>query len=238
MKGQVGGYDDYHQNRSLTMTERTHPYSREEIVTLEPFTGLGRADIRVIATLREARSAFDELRQNRFIGFDTESRPTFWKGQKSDGPHVLQFSTPQRAYIFQSHLTECHTVIRDLLESGDIVKIGFGLTDDISRIQKKFGIIPRAVVDLSRSFKKNGYNNQVGVKSAIAVVFRKRLLKSRKLTTSNWSSRILSDKQILYAANDAYAAITVYHALDQLDKSTPAGNVCPTAATNFSVQNF
>ena len=202
------------------MTNRTHPYSREEILTLEPFVGLDMDNIRVISTLQEAQIAFDELIQNHSIGFDTESRPTFLKGQESDGPHVLQFSTPQKAYIFQSHITECHKVIADLLESGDILKIGFGLKDDISRIRRKFGINPRAVVDLSRSFKKNGYNNQVGAKSAIAVVFKKRLLKSRKLTTSNWSSKILSDKQILYAANDAHAAIIVFHALNLLNKST------------------
>jgi ribonuclease D len=211
------------------MTDRTHPYSKEEIVSLEPFVGLCRDDIRVITNLQQAQTAFDELRQNHSVGFDTESKPTFHKGQESDGPHVLQFSTPQRAYIFRSHIAECHTVLRDLLESDAIVKVGFGLNDDISRIQKKFGINPRAIVDLSLSFKKNGYHNQVGVKSAIAIVFKKRLLKSRKLTTSNWSSAILSDKQILYAANDAHAAIIVYHALNPLGKSTQAGTARPTA---------
>jgi len=212
------------------MTDRTHPYSKEEIVKLEPFVGLCRDAIRVISTLEEARSAFDELRQHHCIGFDTESKPIFHKGQESDGPHVLQFSTPQRAYIFRSHITECHKVIRDLLESDAIVKIGFGLKDDVSRIQKKFGINPRAIVDLSCSFKKNGYHNQVGVKSAIAIVFKKRLLKSKKLTTSNWSNTALSDKQILYAANDAHAAITVFHALKLLNKSMPAR--LPVLTTN------
>ena len=217
------------------MSDRTHPYSKEEIVTLEPFIGLGRDAVRVITNLQQAQTAFDELRQQHFVGFDTESKPTFHKGQESDGPHVLQFSTPQRAYIFRSHITESHTVIRDLLESEDIVKIGFGLKDDLSRIQKKFGIHPKGVVDLSHSFKKNGYHNQVGVKSAIAIVFKKRLLKSRKLTTSNWSSATLSDKQILYAANDAHAAITVFHALNQLDKSTPAR--LPVLTTNGPAEN-
>jgi ribonuclease D len=47
----------------------------------------------------------------------------------------------------------------------------------------------------------------------VAVVFKRRFLKSRKATTSNWSNRQLTESQIVYSANDAWAAIQVYHAL-------------------------
>jgi ribonuclease D len=45
------------------------------------------------------------------------------------------------------------------------------------------------------------------------MLFQRRLLKSKAMTTSNWAATQLSDRQLLYAANDAYAAIKVHHAL-------------------------
>ena len=48
---------------------------------------------------------------------------------------------------------------------------------------------------------------------AVAVVLNRRFIKSRKATTSNWANRQLSESQIVYAANDAWAAMQVYHAL-------------------------
>ena len=45
------------------------------------------------------------------------------------------------------------------------------------------------------------------------MVLNRRLIKSRKATTSNWANRQLSESQIVYAANDAWAAMQVYHAL-------------------------
>jgi len=58
-----------------------------------------------------------------------------------------------------------------------------------------------------------GYRNAVGAKSAVAMFFNRKLLKSKSVTTSNWATRDLSERQLLYAANDAYAAIRIFHAL-------------------------
>jgi ribonuclease D len=59
-----------------------------------------------------------------------------------------------------------------------------------------------------------GYRNSVGAKSAIAILFQQRMSKSKSITTSNWSAMQLSEKQLVYAANDAYVAIKVHHALN------------------------
>jgi hypothetical protein len=48
---------------------------------------------------------------------------------------------------------------------------------------------------------------------AVAVMFNKRFIKSRKATTSNWANLRLTDAQLVYAANDAYAALRVFEAL-------------------------
>ena len=152
------------------------------------------------------------------VGFDTESKPTFHKGQVSEGPHVLQFATTEKAFIFQSHCVESHPAIMELLRSTALMKIGFGLGGDLHQISNRFGIRPGSIVDLDRSFKQLGYRNAVGAKSAVAMLFNRRFLKSKSVTTSNWAMKELTERQLLYAANDAYAALKVFHALREAEK--------------------
>jgi ribonuclease D len=78
---------------------------------------------------------------------------------------------------------------------------------------RTLGVRPKNVLDLNEVFREKGYTKELGVRGAVAVMFNQRFLKSRKATTSNWANRELTQSQILYAANDAWAAIKVYHAL-------------------------
>jgi ribonuclease D len=195
------------------MTRPTPP-RREEINRLEPYAGLGLERIQVVGTAEEARQAFEELQRHQVLGFDTESKPTFRKHERSAGPHVLQFATPERAYLFQAHRAEGRGAIAALLEAEGIAKVGFGLRDDLRFIAGKFGIEPRGIVDLNDTFGELGYRNQVGARTAIAMLFGRRFQKSKSTTTSDWSAHALTEKQLLYAANDAYAALQVYLALD------------------------
>ena len=190
------------------------PPSKTAIAALAPFAGLELESIWVVTNPRQAGLALAELMRAGTVGFDTESKPTFHKGEQSEGPHVLQFSTLEKAFIFQSCFVETHPVIIELLGSANLLKIGFGLGGDLHQIANRFGLRPAAIVDLDRSFKKLGYRNAVGAKSAIAMLFDRKLLKSKSVTTSNWAARELTDRQLLYAANDAYAAIRVHHALE------------------------
>jgi ribonuclease D len=195
------------------MNEPIMPPSREEIAEMEPFAGLELEQIFVVTNERQAALALADLAAAGEVGFDTESKPTFRKGQVSEGPHVLQFSTTEKAYIFQAHVTESHPVIIELLNSASITKIGFGLGGDLSQISNRFGLRPQAIVDLDRSFRKIGYRNSIGAKTAVAMLFQRKLLKSKSITTSNWGEKQLSDRQLIYAANDAYAALMVHLAL-------------------------
>ena len=189
--------------------------TKEQIAAMEAWPGLSRENITLITSGCQAEAAFLELETAGEVGFDTESKPTFQKGEVSNGPHILQFSTTRHAFIFQSQRSESFDVVSRLLLSPSIQKIGFGLRGDVHQIWQRFGIRPEALFDLDQSFKKLGYRNAVGAKSAIAMLFQRRLQKSKRITTSNWASRTLTTDQILYAANDAYAAIVVHHALQQ-----------------------
>lgn len=186
---------------------------REQIALLEAFEGLGLQDIVVVTTLQEAERAAAELLAAGVAGFDTESKPTFAKNEVSGGPHVVQFSTREKAWLFQLHRTECNPVVAALLASTELKKVGFGLSSDLTLIRNRLNIEPRAVFDIDTEFRRQGYRKSVGVKTAVALVFNRRFVKSRKATTSNWANKQLTEAQVRYAANDAYASIRVFDAL-------------------------
>ncbi|HEY0823779.1 MAG TPA: 3'-5' exonuclease [Ramlibacter sp.] len=185
----------------------------EEIALLQPFERLGLENIVLVSAPAGAEEAAHALVQAPVWGFDTESRPTFEAGQASEGPHVVQLATLERAYVFQLHDVRCRAVAGELLARRGIVKAGFGLRDDKRRITDKLGVQPQDVLDLDTVFRQRGYRRQVGIKAAVAVLFGQRYLKSKRAATSNWAQRSLSESQLLYAANDAWAALRVYQAL-------------------------
>jgi ribonuclease D len=99
------------------------------------------------------------------------------------------------------------------LACSGVVKAGFGLGDDRKRIVHKLGIDPQGILELNTIFRERGYRKDMGVKGAVAVLFNERFIKSKKAATSNWANARLSEAQLVYAANDAYAAIRVWQAL-------------------------
>ena len=191
-----------------------HPTPDKEAIALLPaFERLGLDRISLVSTGEQAMAAREQLLAAKAWGFDTESKPTFKVGEQSDGPHVLQLSTAERAWVFQLHEPECRAIAADLLAQGGIVKAGFGLGDDRKRIVHKLGIEPQGILELNTIFRERGYRKDMGVKGAVAVLFGQRFIKSKKAATSNWANARLSEAQLVYAANDAYAAIRVWQAL-------------------------
>ena len=191
-----------------------HPTPDKEAIALLPeFERLGLDRISLVSTGAQAMAAREQLLAAKAWGFDTESKPTFKVGEQSDGPHVLQLCTAERAWVFQLHEPECRAIAADLLAQGGIVKAGFGLGDDRKRIVHKLGIEPQGILELNTIFRERGYRKDMGVKGAVAVLFGQRFIKSKKAATSNWANARLSEAQLVYAANDAYAAIRVWQAL-------------------------
>lgn len=187
--------------------------SKEQIALLEPFEQLGLDRIELVTSAAHAREAAAELARAGVLGFDTESKPTFFKDQVSEGPHIVQLATRERAWIFQLHDMDCRAIAADLLTLPGVVKAGFGLGDDHKRIVSKLGIEPAGVLELNAVFRERGYRKDMGVKGAVAVLFNRRYIKSKKASTSNWANPRLTPAQLVYAANDAWAAIRVYDGL-------------------------
>lgn len=184
---------------------------------LPPYQGLTLADVRLVRTPEDAEAALASLIAADVVGFDTESKPTFQKGEVSTGPHLVQLADDQHAWLFQlgARLSEGDAasapvgVLRAVLESETILKVGFGLGDDLRRLRAKLGIDTRNVLDLSTALRR-GERNAWGAKTAVERLFGQRLQKSRRITTTNWALPRLSDKQILYAADDAHVALRIY----------------------------
>jgi ribonuclease D len=184
--------------------------TREAMEALPPFEALGLKEITVVDSPEAAHRARAALLHEDVVGFDTESKPTFVKGQVSTGPHVVQISVRHHAYVFILHDQDSRQVACEFIASEKLLKVGFGLSDDIRRIRTKLRVEPQSVIDLEAVLAKNGYGPGVGVKVGVAMALGKRFSKSGRASTSNWEKRHLDDRQVLYAANDAYAALHVY----------------------------
>lgn len=193
-------------------TPLTRP-SKEDIACLPVFEGLPLERIHLLDSESHVQLARHALGEARVIGFDTESKPTFTSDTVSDGPHVIQFATLEEAFIVQIGPSMPAAFLRDVIESEQIVKIGFGLASDRTPLSRKLDIRLGASIDLSQVIRALGYRQAVGIKAAVAIILKRRLMKSKSVTTSNWAARRLSASQLLYAANDAYAALAVFHAL-------------------------
>jgi ribonuclease D len=187
--------------------------SKAETALLEAFVGLTLERIHVPTTLEEFASATTEILAAGVAGFDTESKPTFVTGEVSEGPHVVQFALQDKAFIFQTDRTDCHPFLIELLQSKDVLKVGFGLKSDRAQIHAKLGVTLGALLDLNSVFSQDGYNHSMGVRAAVGLVLNQKFPKSKKITTSNWAQLQLTPQQLLYAANDAYAALKVLDAL-------------------------
>lgn len=178
---------------------------------LPPYEGISLEQILLVRSAADAHVALGDLMAADVLGFDTESKPTFMKGEVSDGPHLIQLATRDRVYLFPvKHLPDM-SAVKTVMESPQVLKVGFGLGDDVKRLQAKFGIHAVGILDLALALR-DGKPNQVGAKAAVARFLGKRLQKSKKISTTNWANSRLTDSQIAYAADDAHAALKVYRA--------------------------
>lgn len=184
---------------------------------LPPYAGITLAEVRLVKSEQDAADALAALLAMDVLGFDTESKPTFLKGEVSTGPHLVQLATDEAAYLFQIGAMPAVAVLKAVLESDTILKVGFGLSDDIKRLRAKLGIEMNNVLDLSTALRKNE-RNTLGAKTAVARFFGQKMQKSKKITTTNWALPRLTEKQILYAADDAHVALKIYRRwrLDQV----------------------
>lgn len=159
-----------------------------------------------IVTLEGALKALDLLKEEPVLGFDTETRPSFKKGE-SYLPALLQLATSERAFIFRLKFFEPPEEMFALLSNPKVLKVGVGIADDLNALQKLRKFKPEGFQDLSLMVRKLGFTSE-GLRALTGIFLGKRLLKGAKVT--NWEKPELSPAQIKYAGTDAVVGLLIY----------------------------
>ncbi|MDO9182068.1 MAG: 3'-5' exonuclease, partial [Bacteriovorax sp.] len=148
----------------------------------------------------EMAGAMEFLRDEPFIGFDTETKPAFKKGEVYQ-VSLLQLATANHALLFRLHGLSDFSLLKEFFENANVKKIGVAIRDDIKGLQKTFHFEPKGFVELSEMAKILNMKN-FGLKGMTEEALKLTLSKRAKL--SNWESKDLSKDQLIYAATDAW----------------------------------
>lgn len=163
----------------------------------------------VIETDEQLKAAMQRLSQESVIGFDTETKPTFTKGEYNHTA-IIQLSTLEEAYIIRINTLGISDVLCRLLEDENILKVGISIRDDLKELIVLREMQLAGFVDLNDIAKDLGIT-QIGMKSLTGIFLGARVSKSQQ--TSNWETKELSAGQIAYAATDSWICIKIYQML-------------------------
>lgn len=174
---------------------------------------IGNRKIEVINSCEQLENAMKKIQLTPFVGFDSEQKPTFKKGQSNNGVCLIQLATKEKCYLIQIKQIKNLKPLIDFLEDEKIVKIGTGLKGDNVALFKQFNLRVKSMIDLEDIFKKLSSKNQLGAKKAASIILNKKLQKSKNMSKSNWENEKLTDGQIKYASEDA---TVVYDVMSEL----------------------
>ncbi len=147
-----------------------------------------------------------KLQNETYVGFDTESRPSFTKGITYP-VSLIQIATDKVAYLFRSNGNEFSGLLWNFLADKNILKIGVGLNGDMEKLKQFDRFYPGNFVDLSKLASEKGII-QVGARALTARYLGKRLVKTAQRT--NWAIPCLTEKQKIYAATDAWICLRIH----------------------------
>ena len=179
-------------------------YDKKLISNLPKVQFQGR--IFVIVSPKETRRAVDFLLSKPILGMDTETRPSFKKGRQNL-VSLLQVATREECFLFRLQHTGFNADIIRLLEDTNVPKVGLSLHDDVLSLSKRMAFHPGNFIDLQDHFNELGVTD-LSLQKLYANVFGQKISKAQQL--SNWEADVLSDKQKIYAATDAWACIMLY----------------------------
>lgn len=181
-----------------------HSISREDLAELPIHRYEGRVSL--VETPRELEQARADIRQERVVGLDTETRPSFRKGEVHL-PCLVQAATAQAVYLFQLNRLDVFPALVELLAKPQIIKTGVGLAYDLRQLKLVFPFTVENVLDLGVVARRRGLG-QTGVRNLAGMFLGFRIPKGNR--TSNWAAPRLSPAQINYAATDAWACRELY----------------------------
>lgn len=169
----------------------------------------------VIMTEGETEKAVDYLLSSDILGVDTETRPSFKKGE-SHKVSLLQVSNRSTCFLFRLNLTGITPAIKRLLENTKVPMIGLSLHDDMMSLHKRMQFTPGKFIDLQDIVNEIGIED-LSLQKLYANLFQQKISKRQRLT--NWDTDILNDSQKGYAALDAWACINLYEEIQRLKET-------------------
>jgi ribonuclease D len=178
---------------------------------IEEFSGR----IYVVDTPDKAYQAVNYLSGFSNLGFDTETRPTFKRGNLNNVA-LIQLAATDRCYLFQLNRIGFSASLVRLLSDANIRKIGLSLKDDFTCMSRRMKFTPRGFIDLQKIVSEHGIAD-ISLQKIYAILFQKRISKSQQL--SNWEVEVLSEAQKKYAALDAWACLRIYEKLCNISES-------------------
>jgi ribonuclease D len=182
--------------------------TKEQIRELPLYYGLSLDNIKLVENEQDAAQALDVLLKETCLGFDTETKPIFRKGETCPGPTLIQLTTESKGFLFPTRFPAALNAAGIILSNPQIKKVGFGINGDIKELRNKLNIELANTQNLSITLKHlSGDKDPIGARAAVAMVLKQRLGKGSQ--KSNWGAYPLQNNQILYAANDAHSAICV-----------------------------
>lgn len=206
------------------MSENVVPYhvsiSKEELAKL-PIVHY-KGNIHLIDRPEEVEDAIRQLRCGDVLGFDTETRPCFKKGQHHT-VSLLQLSTRTDCWLFRLNKIGMPDIIKDLLEDKGVKKIGLSVHDDFHNLRQLRELTPAGFIDLQPYVKDYDIADN-SLARIYGIVFGKRISKNQQL--SNWEAPELSTAQKRYASLDALACISIYDYLE-------SGKFIPSESTYY-----
>ena len=164
-----------------------------------------------IDTVADTDKAVKALSNETFLGIDTETRPSFRKGVQHE-VSLIQLSTADTCFLIRLNRVGIPDSLISLLENQEITKIGLSLHDDYQALCRRREFKAGGFFDLQKHVCEFGIEEK-SLQKIFAIVFGKRISKSQQLT--NWENDVLTDKQKLYAATDAWACLEIYNRLEQ-----------------------
>lgn len=168
--------------------------------------------IKVIIGKEEADRAVEVLRKKQILGIDTETRPSFRKGE-SHQVSLLQISSKEVCFLFRLNRIGLTDSLVDLLSDENVLKVGLSLKDDLHALLARRNFAPKGFIDLQNVACEMGIKD-MSLQKLYANVFHKRISKNARL--SNWEAAELNETQQRYAATDAFTCIELYEKLSDL----------------------
>lgn len=188
-------------------------FDKKEIGALPVASFEGR--IIIVQSETESDKAVRYLLSQQILGIDTETRPSFRKGQTHQVA-LLQVSTVDTCFLFRLNMIGITESIKRLLEDCSVIKVGLSLKDDMHQLSKRADFTPGMFIELQHEVKKIGIKD-MSLQKIYANLFSKRISKGQQL--SNWEADTLTPQQKAYAATDAWACIMIYNELNELKRN-------------------